>query len=172
MLKTSRLTVSPIKKNDLSFFRNLRNDQDTAFFLTQMSPINEYMQEEWFEGLALDTTKMYFTITADDKNVGIIRCDEWDKINQSIRVGIDIVPEYRRNGYAREVYDMFIPYLFQNLHIHRIWLLVAEYNATAITLYKKIGFGKEGAQRDAIFRDGKYHDYLMMSLLSTQYEKK
>ena len=171
MLTTKRLIISPIEKKDLSFFLSFRNDPDTSNYLTQMAPINEYMQEEWFKDLALSSTRMYFTISShDDTRIGIVRCDEWDKVNNSIRIGIDIDKNHRRNGYAEEAYQALIPYLFHKLNIHRIWLLVVDYNTPAISLYKKLGFHKEGAQRDAINRDHTYHDYVMMSLLKSEFK--
>jgi RimJ/RimL family protein N-acetyltransferase len=44
-----------------------------------------------------------------------------------------------------------------------------ENNTIAINLYTKMGFCLEGTQRQAIFRDGKYVNYLMMSILKEEY---
>jgi len=173
MLKTKRLTLSPVAKEDLSFFLETRNDPETSYFLTTMVPINEYMQDDWFRALCLDNSRMYFTIQLHDSTrIGLVRCDEWDKINQSIRIGIDIAPAFRRNGYAKEAYEALLPYLFNHMHLHRIWLLVAGYNTVAQALYTALGFQEEGMQKEAIFRDGKYYNYHMMSLLKSSYETK
>ncbi|MBP9691068.1 GNAT family N-acetyltransferase, partial [Candidatus Woesebacteria bacterium] len=133
---------------------------------------NEFMQQEWFKNLGLSRTKMYFTIFKSDKvPIGIVRCDEWDQINNSIRIGIDIEKSHRTQGYAEEAYRALIPYLFFKLNIHRIWLLVLEYNAPAIGLYKKLGFTEEGVQKAAVLRDARYHNYIMMSLIATDHEQ-
>jgi RimJ/RimL family protein N-acetyltransferase len=55
--------------------------------------------------------------------------------------------------------------------MNRLWLLVLENNKVALSLYRKAGFVEEGRQRKAIFRDGRYLDYLMMSILRSEYEK-
>jgi diamine N-acetyltransferase len=54
--------------------------------------------------------------------------------------------------------------------MNRLWLLVLENNEPAKNLYKKMGFVNEGVQRQAIFKEGQYHDYIMMSLLRGEYE--
>ena len=54
--------------------------------------------------------------------------------------------------------------------MNRLWLLVLENNEPAKNLYKKMGFVNECVQRQAIFKEGQYHDYIMMSLLRGEYE--
>ena len=51
--------------------------------------------------------------------------------------------------------------------MNRLWLSVLEYNLRAINLYKKIGFTQEGVSREAIFKNGKFENYVMMSLLKS-----
>jgi diamine N-acetyltransferase len=171
-LKNDTLTIRALEERDLEQFRTLRNDPDTAYFLTSVVPITSVKQQAWFQGVSKDDSRMYFAIEITDGTfVGLVRCDEWDKINQSIRIGVDIVSEKRRQGLATQVYTLLFDFLFHQLHIHRIWLFVLSYNTPALTLYKKLGFIEEGKQREAIFRDNTYHDYIMMSLLSHEYEK-
>ncbi len=172
MLTSKRITIKPLEKKHLEKLRLFRNSPDTNYFLTSILPINEAEQEEWFKKISLDSTQMYLEI--DKKNgdfIGIIRCDQWDKINRSIRVGIDIIPEERLRGYANETYDLLLNYFFLNLGVHRVWLLVVDYNKPALSLYKKLGFKIEGKQRDAIFRNNTFHDYIMMSILKKEHDK-
>lgn len=49
--------------------------------------------------------------------------------------------------------------------MHRIYLTVLENNKNAYNLYKKIGFKEDGVLRDAIFKNGKYCNLIMMSIL-------
>lgn len=173
MLKSSQITIKPLLKKHLELLRKLRNDESTAHYLTSVLPINEYMQEEWFKKQSLDDTKMYFAIEEDNDNfIGVVRCDEWDKINRSIRIGLDIIPQKRRQGFAKEAYKLLFSYFFENLGINRIWLLVADYNKIAISLYESLGFVHEGGARQALYRKNEFHDYFMMSILKKEYEKK
>jgi RimJ/RimL family protein N-acetyltransferase len=55
------------------------------------------------------------------------------------------------------------------MNLNRLWLLVLESNAHAIRLYQKQGFRLEGRMRQAVFRDGRYVDYLVMSILDGEY---
>ncbi len=171
-LKNNSISIKSLEAHHLEYFRALRNDPQTSYYLTSVVPINPVKQQQWFKGVSLDDSRMFFAIeSATGEFIGLVRCDEWDKINRSIRIGVDIVPKYRRQGLATQAYTLLLDFLFHQLNIHRIWLLVVSYNTAAIPLYKKLGFREEGKQRGAIFRDDTYHDYFMMSLLSHEYEK-
>jgi len=167
MLQTKRTSIIILEKKHLKELRKLRNLPSTWHWLTDINPINEIQQERWFEKLCLDNSKKYFAIEDRriDKFIGILRSDEWDRTNSSVRIGGDIIPEYRRKGYAFEVLTDFIMYLFTHQNINRVWLWVAEENAGAIGLYKKLGFLEEGRMREALYRDCRYIDYISMSIL-------
>jgi RimJ/RimL family protein N-acetyltransferase len=56
------------------------------------------------------------------------------------------------------------------LHLaHRLWLDVFTTNGRARHVYQAFGFRTEGTLRDAIYRDGKYHSLVIMSLLAHEY---
>ncbi len=173
MIDTDRLTIYPLQQSHLTWLRKMRNDPTTWYWLTDATPINEERQQQWFMRMSTDPTRLYLVIENKELSqpIGILRSDEWDRVNRSIRIGIDIDIHYRRLGYGTEAFRAFIDYLFKHLNLHRIWLLTVDYNEAGQKLYKKLGFKEEGRQRQAIFRDGKYHEYISMSLLEDEWEK-
>ncbi|MBA7602443.1 putative ribosomal N-acetyltransferase YdaF [subsurface metagenome] len=173
MLIKDKIIIRILETRDLENLRKLRNDfLNTSQYLTYPLPINEKNQLSWFESISKSPDKIYFVIE-NEKNqfLGIIRADEWDKINQSIRTGMDLAPEFRSKGLAYKTYLIFIEYLFNNININRIWLEVLDFNKYAISLYKKIGFIEEGRKRQAVYRHGEFCDYIVMSYLKKDYEK-
>ncbi len=50
----------------------------------------------------------------------------------------------------------------------RVELCVHADNARAIALYDKVGFVREGVQRDAICIDGQYGDTIMMAIVERE----
>lgn len=182
MIETKRLKIVLLEEKHLEPLRKMRNDPTTNHWLTDITPISEEAQKEWFKKLQLDKLRMYLAIEVLKSPryisalgewffCGILRSDEWDRANKSVRIGIDIAKEHRGQGYGTEAFKAFIDYLFKQQGIHRIWFLVAEENKIAQKLYKKLGFKEEGRQREALFRDGKYHDYVMMSILEKEWKK-
>jgi RimJ/RimL family protein N-acetyltransferase len=173
MIETERLNIRPVEKQDLAAIKAMRNDPTTWHWLTDTFPIQD--QEVWFNKLQLDRNRLYLVVEEKiDQGglafAGILRSDEWDRTNRSVRIGVDIAPNAQRKGYGTEAFRAFIDYLFSQQNMHRIWFLVADDNAVAQGLYNKVGFKEEGRQRQALFRDGRYHDYIMMSLLEDEWK--
>ena len=61
---------------------------------------------------------------------------------------------------------------FETLNLNRIYLYVFETNLRAIHVYEKLGFATEGRLRQAIYRNGRYSDALLMSMLRSEWNSK
>lgn len=171
----------PVEEDDLDDIRFLRNEPSTWMNLTSVGQINRIEQREWHEKVSRDPRIEYYSIVKEEKAfpisfengfLGIIRMDEIDINNRSIRVGADIVPDERRKGYGTKAFEAILKYCFDHLNMHRLWLCVLEDNEIAKKLYKNVGFQEEGKYREAIWRDGKYHNYIVMSILEGEYKSK
>jgi RimJ/RimL family protein N-acetyltransferase len=161
-----------VERGDLDRIRRLRNDVSTWVQLGDPAWVSPAAQEAWFASMSSAGRWVYVAeVSGQDQNfLGIVRLDEWDKINQSIRVGADVVPEMRRRGYGRAIYRALKDYCFNSLNCHRVWLCVLATNP-AKSLYEKEGFKEEGRLREAIFRYGKRVDYVVMSILRDEQKK-
>ena len=174
MIVKDSLCIIVIERKDLGFLRHLRNEPTTWKQLTTVHFITEKEQEDWFNNPPVGQ-KFYLVETTDEPShvipVGMVRTSLLDQQNKSICIGVDIHPDYRGKGYGKATYQLLLKYCFNYLNLNRVWLSVLETNTIAISLYKKVGFILEGRQRQAIFREGKYVDYLMMSILREEYNE-
>ncbi len=76
-------------------------------------------------------------------------------------------PEATGHGHGTEVTQLVTSYALDDVGLHRVGLGVYEFNPRARRVYEKCGFQAEGRRRDGLHRDGRWHDEIMMSLLST-----
>ena len=53
---------------------------------------------------------------------------------------------------------------------NRIYLYVFETNPRAIRAYEKCGFVHEGKLRQSVYRNGRYIDILLMSILRSEWD--
>lgn len=164
------ISFREIEEKDLSFIQSLRNDFSTWTQLGDPRPLKAGLQKKWLDGLGGSADRLYFIAeTKEEGSIGLIRMDEYDPFHRSIRVGTDVVPGLRGKGLGKRIFEAIEKYVFDYLGVHRVWLLVLESNQRARELYSKRGFEVEGKMREAIFRGGAYHDYVMMSLLEKYY---
>jgi RimJ/RimL family protein N-acetyltransferase len=107
----------------------------------------------------------------DDKLIGITHLGiQWASQVAWLAIGIGD-PDYRNKGYGSDALSLTVNYGFRELGLYRISLTVFSYNTRAIRTYEKYGFVHEGAQRQALYRDGQRHDILVMGLLRPEWEQ-
>lgn len=169
-LQEGGIGIRPVEERDLARIASLRNDQDTWAFLGDPRPLFESDQKAWFASLGSRAGRYYFVAGSHEKPfIGLVRMDEHDLINRSIRVGADVVPELRNQGFGKAIFRLIKLYCFGHLGVHRVWLLVLGTNARAKRLYLGQGFREEGSLREAVYRGGQYVDYVSMSILEKEW---
>jgi RimJ/RimL family protein N-acetyltransferase len=75
------------------------------------------------------------------------------------------------NGFGTDAVRLILGFAFRELNLHRVELDVYDYNVRAIRCYEKAGFRREGTLRDALFRDGAYHDVFRMAVLHSEFSR-
>ena len=160
------LEFSPVQVEDFDDLITLRNDPSTWSSLTDPLPLSREKQQDWLRSTNTSRDRFYWSVRSKTEGfVGVVRMDEYAPLHRNIRIGADVVPRLRGRGYGKQIYEAVIAWCFGQLNVHRIWLLVLDTNARGQALYSKMGFQAEGKMRQAIWRDGAWRDYVMMSLL-------
>jgi RimJ/RimL family protein N-acetyltransferase len=89
-------------------------------------------------------------------------------INSTFRNGefyIFINPDMQGLGAGKAITAWMLEYGFQTLGLNKIYLYVDGDNHSAVGLYLKLGFVKEGHLREHRFKNGKFHDKLVYGIL-------
>jgi len=167
LFQTERLEIRLISEKDIEDVRLLHNDFSTLKWLTDTSVVTEVEQIKWFQSLKNNEKKRRYVARTiiDSTLVGVFRLDDIDFQNRSAQVGLDIEKTYRQKGYATEIYDQMLYYIFNDLGMNRVGLVTLSNNIPALALYSKLGFKKEGTLRSAIFRNNKFLDLIQYGLL-------
>ncbi len=163
--------LRPVEETDLDWLKELRNHESTWSQLGHFIMLNDVRQRHWFESLSARSDVEYLIFGHHKDRLGLIRLTDIDRINRSACVGGDIHPAHRGKGHAVIMYRLIFRLCFEEWGLHRLWLLVLDTNEVAKHVYTKLGFIEEGKQRQAIFRNGQFIDYLMMSILESEYRK-
>lgn len=75
-----------------------------------------------------------------------------------------------RKGIAYRALGGVLTYAFRSLGLHRIWLHTVPGNVAAEALYTKLGFLREGVEREALPRDERFVDQYRWSLLEHEWK--
>ena len=139
-------------------------------------PLSAAMVKKQYEKLEKEIEEekemYYFTIRSktDDRLIGKARVEriEWSNGNCFLRFGIGS-PEDRRKGYGSQSLQMLLRFAFAELNMFRVSANVPEYNEAAVGLLKKFGFVEEVRRRQALDRDGRRWDLLVLGLLKDEW---
>lgn len=128
---------------------------------------------DWIRKISVinnDRVDLMIILKRTNELLGEVVLNEIDSINRSanIRIGIQGT-QHRGKGYGTEAMILMLRYGFNTLNLHRIHLGVYTFNPRAIHVYEKIGFKREGLQRDALYMDGKFHDMITMAILEGEF---
>jgi RimJ/RimL family protein N-acetyltransferase len=172
VFKTARLVIQLISEDDLEEVRLLHNDSSTLNWLSDTSIVSQEEQIKWFRNLMNNSkSRRYVARTiANSAIVGVFRLDYIDFSNKSAQVGLDVEKSFRQKGYATEIYDQMLSYIFDDLGMNRVGLVTLSNNIPALALYAKLGFKKEGTLRKAIFRNNHFVDLVQCGLLFEEWK--
>jgi RimJ/RimL family protein N-acetyltransferase len=106
-----------------------------------------------------------------DELLGLIFLDGILWSNRTAWIALAFGEEQNRGkGYGYEAMQLLLRFAFHELNLHRVQLSVFEYNIRAIKLYEKLGFVREGAQREFLQRDGRRYALIFYGLLIHEWE--
>ncbi|HEU4477712.1 MAG TPA: GNAT family N-acetyltransferase [Pyrinomonadaceae bacterium] len=133
-------------------------DSDSLFecFLTAFSDYQAFMQmsrEEFDQRLARDGVRLEISAGAFDEGrmIGfyINALGEWNGKRTAYDGGTGVIPAYRRQGVAEELFAFMTPRLVE-AGVSQYLLEVLTVNERAVALYRKLGFVEK--RRLAVFR--------------------
>ena len=128
---------------------------------------------ELFKGRSLNrgtTDGVGLCITLpDDTLIGHTALYNYNAPARSAELMIMIGGSNVGQGYGTMATKMIVDFGFREMGLNRIGLSVWAYNERALRTFNRAGFREEGRERQAGFHDGKFHDRIIMGLLSSEY---
>jgi len=158
------LKLLPLKREYLEFMRQVRNHPEVNEYLFTDAHISKEEQERWYRRQLRDKKSLVFIALADVP-IGYCQVKNIDHANHSCELGFCVAPQHQGKGYGMALVKGLISYATGKLNIHRLYLEVFADNEKAIKLYENCGFSKEGILQDKIFKDGKFRDDMIMSII-------
>ena len=170
-----RVRLRAAEREDIKTFHRWVNDPEVTQELALYLPMSMVDEETWFNGMTQrDPNEKSLVIEVREGmdwrmigNSGVFGI-EW--VNRCGELGILIGEKTEWNkGYGTEVMTMLQQHCFKTLNLNRIFLRVYAENRRAIRAYEKAGFVAEGRMREAVYKNGKYDDVILMSVLRSEW---
>ena len=137
-------------------------------------PLDEAQLEKYIQGSEGNQPIRRIFKAVDTRinaTVGHIELNNIDLRNKSARVCRVLVgePSLRGRGIGTQMMRRLLEIGFSQLGLHRIDLVVFDFNKAAIRCYEKLGFVKEGHLREVRRIGGEYWSLYQMSILECEW---
>jgi RimJ/RimL family protein N-acetyltransferase len=166
------IELKPFDSVHLDVAFKWRNDERIWGWCRQNDLISWAEHLAWYQSMVCDDSiKMYAIVCAQQlKPVGVCGLTSIDRINRRAEFSLYIGPENQGQGYAQAALKALISKGFHNHGLNCIWGETFAGNPAAV-MFENIGFKKEGTRRQFYFRDGRFIDAHLYSILASEWEK-
>jgi len=167
-LEGERVVLRPIEPEDLPIVMTLANDTELRGLTGGIRPMSRWDAERWLEKVRNDPHRLWFTIALKDTGraigeAGLLRIvHEWRTADMSLMIADR---DAWGKGLGTEAARLLIEHAFGAMSLHRLAIGVVGFNERALRFWESLGFRQEGIQREGYFHGGRFHDFVMMSLL-------
>ena len=143
MLVSAEIKLRTLKDTDLAFLFSLENDKSLwaisgtteSFSLVQLANYISHAKQD----IAI-AEQFRFVIDWQGKAIGCIDLYEYNFKKQNAGVGIVILKEYRRKGFAKQSLTLLIKYAWEKLHLKQLHTGIFSDNKASLALFQSVGF--------------------------------
>ena len=169
-----RIYLRPLELDDIDPVVSWLNDEEIRECLGKTSPLNRIREKEYLEKLYKDDRNVVLGIMLKegDQLIGVTGLHDISIPHGRAELGIFIGDKSCwSEGYGPEAINLMLGYGFDQINLHRVYLVVLEFNKRAVRAYEKVGFKMEAAFREHGYRNGKYCDDCFMGILRSEWRE-
>ena len=123
----------------------------------------------WLLATQSGTTAVAYSIYSGDELVGVITLNSISLIKQSAFIGVVAVRKGVNGGCGLKASRWLIKHCFKTLGLNRVYGHTWADNEKMDALYKRLGAVHEGTEREHTWKQGKFVDMKIWSILRREY---
>ena len=137
--------------------------------LTQLDQAQAVFERNDRGARAGDCLPWAVTQAGADRLIGTCTLFALDRAHRRALLGYALSREHWGNGYAQEAVRLSLEFAFATLRLHRVEADVDPRNVASVRLLERLGFTREGLQRERYFVDGDVQDSALYALLAREF---
>ena len=172
-LSGDKVDLRPLERSDVEALLPWINDPQVTRTLLIYRPVNRDAELEFIDRMTNSEHDVVLGIVvkATGRLIGASGLHQIDTQSRQCQFGIFIGEQAERGkGYGTEATRLITGFAFATLNLNRVWLHVTSENAAGIAAYEKVGYLHEGVLKQALYKEGRYHDLVAMAILRGEWD--
>ena len=180
MIEKENILLKAPEERDIKglWYEWLNDPEVTKYQNKGFFPNTREKQKEYMQKMEESNTDVLFAIYYKERpvhvgqHIGCIGLHNIDWINKSAKIGILIGDKkYWNKGIGKLSWNMITQYGLFTLNLHRIYADIFFKNKASLKVAKASGYKEEGIVRDKYYKDGKYNDVVIVSVLKDEFKE-
>jgi len=160
------ISLREITEIDTPFILELRNSEFVRNNFVLREPFTEQSQKKWLDCVIAERKAIQYIVLNDNLPIGSVYIRDIDYFHKKGEFGIFMKKDCSGKGFGFLATKEILKIAFEKLNLHRVYLRVFPDNISAIKIYEKAGFVKEGLLKGTVFVDGEFKDMLLMGIVN------
>jgi RimJ/RimL family protein N-acetyltransferase len=167
----SRVTLVVHSQEHMELFLKLQNNPESRQYLGRYMPLIPWQEEEWLKKHANNEHNGAFTLVVKETKeaIGSMGLHGIDWKNRRATTGAAILEEHCNKGYGADAKMLLLSWAFLELGLHKVISFVLDTNLRSQAYSSKCGYKEVGRYKQHQFREGKWHDEVIMEVYAKEW---
>lgn len=176
VLETPRLRLREITPADAQAIFAIRGDYEVTKYNGGANYVRLDQAAALIRGIAddyRDQRSIRWGITLrheDNRVIGMCGYNYWIRQDFRASIGYDLARVYWGKGIMPEAIRAMLEFGFESMGLNRVEADASVDNARSVRVLEKLGFQREGVQREQFYEEGEFGDLVLFALLRRDYQ--
>jgi RimJ/RimL family protein N-acetyltransferase len=173
VIKGEKTYLTELDRNNTEIIRGWLNDPEVHEFLAVgRVPITREAEEHYYDLqlAAGDRHTFEVHVGEDGRYIGNVGLKDINLVHRRAELGVVIgSKEDWGQGYGADAIVACLRFAFDTLGLHSVRLKAHSDHVRGLALYRSLGFIETGREREAVFQDGCFADYVVLDILDREF---
>jgi RimJ/RimL family protein N-acetyltransferase len=173
MIKGKKIYLTELDRANAETIRAWLNDPEVhRYLLVGHIPLTREQEERYYDAQAASSNTFNFEIhvAADGRYIGNVSLEDVDLLHRHGEIGLVIgAKEDWGKGYGADAIVTCLEFAFLTLGLHSVCIRTRGEHERALELYERLGFVRTGRERERVYQQGHFADYVVFDILDGEY---
>ena len=176
MIRGEKIFLTELDFANSETIRGWLNDPEVyKYLMVGHTPISVDDERRYYEAQAASADAQNFEIhvAEDGRYIGNVGIKDIHPVHRHAELGIAIGrKEDWGKGFGFDAIVTCLRYAFDTLGLHTVKIRAHAGHTRALALYRRVGFVEVGRERETVFQEGRFADYVVLDIVDREFRER